>query len=267
MADPIIFNLSEERIEEGEFQTRSKPLNTPLIKFEIVGITHGKLTRKGDLATLLSFEFRFIAPQSCQRLTKVSVDLKFEDTEGQTSRDPVVHAISPEGSWEIGKTEVVRDVKYGADSSAHAGNEVLGAERGTLWGVKGLKSREFSISLTGVKNCAGKDNVVNWTLHENEYKESGIPTVMRAAILLRRPEDLPFTFTVKVKTQVPYIGEMKILYGLERMAPIDPVGVDPGRFPRAGRAVLKTLDPKTYDLQEMDTLDLEHAVDVALLTL
>ncbi|KAI2631547.1 hypothetical protein GGS26DRAFT_591421 [Hypomontagnella submonticulosa] len=281
MTYSMIINLLEEPIEEGEFRTRNKPGekfrrvlvdrgNQLHTKVDIVGITHGKLTKGGDSATLLNFEFQFVA-MGGRRFKRASISFKFEDSEGQLNRDPIVHAISPDGKWAIRKTDKVQNVRYGANSSINTGTAPLGAQAGLFWEVGEVKSREPYTALAGTKRIkrrgfVGEENVVIWTMEENEDKEDGIPTFMRAAILLKRPEDVPFTFTVKVETDVDFIGAVKTFWGLEPKDPIDPVEIDIGRSPKAGSAAVRPLDPTVYDLNEMGALDLLKVADVKLVT-
>ncbi|OBT68016.1 hypothetical protein VE03_01563 [Pseudogymnoascus sp. 23342-1-I1] len=281
MANRLVINLLEEPIEEGEFRTKNSPGekfrpilvdrgNQLLTKVDIVGITHGKLDATGDLATMLIFEFRFVATGG-RRFKSASVDIKFEDSEGQLTQDPIVHAISPYGRLALNKTEKIQDVKWGANAGINAGVGPVGADAGVLWEVEEVKSREFHTKLTGVKRVMrrgffGEENVVIWTLEENEDKGDGIPTFMRAAVLLRHPYDLPFTFTVKVKADVDFVGEVRTLFGLERKDPIDPVEIDPGMFPKAEWSTVKTLDPKIHDLEKMDNLILKEVAGVIVVT-
>ncbi|KAK7403905.1 hypothetical protein QQX98_010312 [Neonectria punicea] len=274
MADQLVVNLLEEPIDEGEFRTKNnvnekfRPVlvdrgDQLVTKVAIVGITHGELAESDDLATILTFEFRFVATGG-RRFKSASVMFTFEDSEGDTSQDPVVHDISPNGQWALNKTEKVQNVKYGANVGINGGIDLAGAEAGLLWELGEVKSRDFFTKLTGVKRImrrgfVGEENVVIWTLEENEDKETGIPTLMRAAVLLRRPYDVPFTFTVKVRADVDFIGTVKTLFGMERKDPIDPVEVDSGRN-------MKALDPKRHNLKEMDSLDLQKVGGVTVVT-
>ncbi|KUJ15361.1 uncharacterized protein LY89DRAFT_686119 [Mollisia scopiformis] len=188
------------------------------------------------------------------------------------NQDPVVHAISPEGQWALNKTDKVQKIKWGAKAGVKAGIGPVDLETGVHWDVEEVKSRKFYTALTGTKKIirtgfVGEENVVVWTLEENEDKADGLPTFMRAAVLLRRPYDVAFTFTVKVKADVDFIGEVKTLFGLERKDPIDPVEIDPGKFPKAARSTVRSLDPKIHNLKEMDYLDLKKVADVEVVTL
>lgn len=281
MPDPIVINLFERPIEDGEFRIKNLPGETfrphlvdrgnqLSVKIDIVGITHGEILESGDLATVLIFESRFVATGG-RRFRRASVAFKFEDSEGHTTRDPVVHAISPEGQWALNKTQKVQNFKYGANASITAGTAMAGAEVGLLWEVEEVRSRQFYTTLTGVKKIIrrgflGGENVVIWKMEENEEKNDGIPTLLRTAILLRRSDDVPFTFTVKVESDVDFVGEVKTLFGLEKKDPIDPVEIDPEGIPKAARTMVKTLDPKYHNLKAMDRWNLKEVADVAVVT-
>ncbi|KAI4858528.1 hypothetical protein F4820DRAFT_442297 [Hypoxylon rubiginosum] len=281
MADHFDVPLSEKTVEEGEYRTKNRPGerfrsvlgdrgNQPFTKITIVSITHGKLTKDDDFATLLVFELRFIATGG-RRFMSAEVIFRFEDSERQMIRDPVVHTISPYGKWAINKTVKVQNVKHGANASINAGIELAGAEAGVSWELEEIKTREFYTALTGKKRVMektyGDDNTAIWKLGENEERADGIPTFMRAAVLLRRPEDVPFTFRVDVRTDVDFIGEVKTLFGWEKRDPIDPVEIDPGRFPKASVPAVKAQDPKIYNLEEMGTWDVKEVADVSVVTL
>ncbi|KAI6082168.1 hypothetical protein F4821DRAFT_264138 [Hypoxylon rubiginosum] len=281
MSDTMIINFVEEPIDEDEFRTKSKPgekFRTALVeraaiddrgsqlltKIDVVGITHGKLA-EGDIpATLIVFELRFIALNG-RRFTSAQVIFKFEDPDGNMSRDPVVHAVSPAGKWAINKTEKVQNIKLGANASINAGIEAAGMGAGVVWEFEEEKGQEFYTALFGTKRIirkgwVGEDNVAIWTVEENEDEEDGIPTFMRTAVLLSRPQDVPFIFTVKVKTEVDFIGEVKTFFGLERKDPINPVEIGSG-------LTLDTLDPKIHNLGDMKKLDLAKVANVAVVTL
>lgn len=247
MSNQLTINLFEEPIEDGEIRTKNLPgekFQPVLIdrgnqihtKVDIVGITHGEIGESDDLASLVVFEFRFIATGG-RRFKSASVIFRFEDSEGKMNQDPVVHTISPDGQWALNKTDRVQNFKWGANAGLKAGIGPFDLEAGVRWEVEEAKSRNFYTALTGSKRIMrrgfnGEENAVFWTLEENEDKADGLPTFMRAAVPLRRPYDVPFTLTVKVKSDVDFIGEIKTLFGLETKDPIDPVEIGPGKFPK-----------------------------------
>ncbi|TRX93640.1 hypothetical protein FHL15_005612 [Xylaria flabelliformis] len=279
--EPLLIILNEEPIEDGEFRTRNsegqrfRPNlvdrgNSLSTQVDIVGITHGKFSKTPDFATLLVFELRFLA-KGGRRFKKATVMFQFEDAGGSTARDPVVHAIAPKDRSALNKTDRVRNVKWGVNATANVGMDAAGAQMGTQWEVEEIKNQTYYTAVSGEKRLMRRDftgeaNTAIWTLEENEYKSDGIPNFMRTTVLLRRPQNVPFSFVVKVNTDVDFIGEIKTLFGRERKDPIDPVEIDPTNRPES-RATISSLDPKLHRLDEMDRLNLKKAgaVMVAML--
>ncbi|RSM19132.1 hypothetical protein CDV31_002053 [Fusarium ambrosium] len=278
MDNELIIHLLEDPIEDGNFRTKNaagERFRTLLVdrgnelvtKVGIVGITHGTLTGSDDPATLLVFEFRFVATGG-RRFIRAKVTLLFEDSEGERSNDPEVLHILPEGKYALNKTERVWSTKWSANVGANGGVEATRGEVGLVWEREETKRREFFTSLSGMRRViredwVGPENAVVWTFEENRQQEDGIPTFARAAVLLKRVDDVPFSFNVKVNTDVDFIGKVKTLFGMERKDPIDPVEVDPARQPRAGQVC--SLDPEKHDLTKLDKV-LDEAVEVLVVT-
>ncbi|KAI1775106.1 hypothetical protein F4818DRAFT_61496 [Hypoxylon cercidicola] len=281
MDEPLIVTLNEEPIEDGEFRIRNEKDqkfrpnlvdrgNSLSTKVDIVGITHGEFSKIADFGTLLVFELRFIATGG-RRFKQATVTFRFEDAGGLTTRDPVVHAIAPRGRWALNKTEKVQNIKWGVNSGVNVGAGVAGGEAGILWEIEETKNRTYYTAVSGEKRVmrqgwTGEDNTAIWTLEENEDKSDGIPTFLRAAVLLRRRENVPFSFAVKVKTDVDFVGKVKTLFGFERKDPIDPVEIDPANFPEAGRPTIRSLDPELNNLDKMDKLNLKKVASVMVVT-
>lgn len=275
--------MFEDILEEGNFRTKNAPgqnFRTNLVdrgnqlvtKVRLVGITHGELAGGEELATLLVFEFRFVATGG-RRFTRAKVTMVFESPDGKMDLDPIVHSIAPEDTWALNKTEKVQDTKLGSNAGVNAGLGPAGAELGVVWEVSETKTQKYFVSLSGVKRLMragwdGEENAVVWTLEENKHTKDGIPTFLRAAVLLSRPDDVPFSFKVKVDTQVDMVGELRSMFGAERKDPIDPVEIDPTKSANGGRGRRRVaaLDPDTHDLKRMDELDLQKVADVVVVT-
>ncbi|KAJ4015292.1 hypothetical protein NW752_006747 [Fusarium irregulare] len=283
MDERMIVDLYEQPIEEGEFRTknedgqqfrkrlidRGEQLSTTV---DIVSITHGSFAPEefsdgNDFATLIVYELRFVATGG-RRFKKATVKFKFEDAQKKTASDPVVHAVSPEGKWALNKTDTSRTIKWGANAGASIGSGPFAAEIGLVWETERIKNRTYYTSLTGEKKLdragwVGGVNTAVWTLGENEDKSDGIPTFLRTAVLLRRPENRPFSFMVHVKTDVDFVGTMKTLFGMEKKDPIDPVVIHPGR----GYRTITSLDPQAHDLTRMDELNIKTVAEVMFVTI
>ncbi|RWA04489.1 hypothetical protein EKO27_g10617 [Xylaria grammica] len=114
------------------------------------------------------------------------------------------------------------------------------------------------------EDFTGEANTVIWTLEENEHKSDGIPNFMRATVLLHRPQNVPFSFAVKVKTDVDFAGRLKTLFGLERKDPIGPVEIDPANHSGASSATINSLDLELHRLDKMDKLNLKKVGGVMM---
>ncbi|PNP54419.1 hypothetical protein FNYG_15629 [Fusarium nygamai] len=283
MDERMIIDLYEQPIEEGEFRTknekgtkfrkhlvdRGKQLSTTV---DIVNITHGQFapdefSEADEFGTLIVYELRFLATGG-RRFKKAMVKFKFEDAQRETANDPVVHAVSPEGKRALNKTEKVQNIKWGVNAGASIGSGPFSGEAGLAWEMEQIKYRTYYTSLSGQKmldrpGWTGAENTAVWTVEENEDMSDGIPTFLRTAVLLRRPENRPFSFMVEVKTEVDFVGTIKTLFGMEKKDPIDPVEIDPGK----GYRTIHSLDPKVHDLERMDELDLKKVAEVVVVTI
>lgn len=241
-----------------------------IAKAGIVNVTHGTLTADDEEpATLLVFEFRFISMKSSRRFVRATITLTFEDAEGSSKLDPEVYRIVPEGSFSLNKTTSVKTIKHSANAGLNAGVSVASANAGYAWEMEEPRSRDHYTRLSGVKKLLGRaygdSNSVIWSMEENDERKDGIPSFLRAAVLLRRKDDVPFRFTIKVRSDVDFVSEIKSLFGYEKPDPVDPVDINPELDPKDLRVA--TLDPIKVDLTNMDALNLREQADVVVTTL
>jgi len=241
-----------------------------ITKAGIVNVTHGTLTAEDeDLATLLIFEFRFVSMKSSPRFIRATITLTFEDANGSPKLDPEVERIVPEGSFSLNKTTSVKNIKHSANAGFNAGIGGASGNAGYVWEMEEAKSRDHYTRLSGVRKLLGRtygrDNSVIWSMEENDERKDGIPSFLRAAVLLRREDDVPFRFTIKVRTDVDFVSEIKSLFGMEKPDPVDPVDINPDVDPKDLR--VGTLDPMKVDLTNMNALNLMEQADVVVTTL
>lgn len=266
--------------EGSAFRTKNSPGETfrrvlidrgeaLIARATVVGITNGTLNSDDDPATLLVFEFRFVSMKSSRRFIRSTITLTFEDASGNPKLHPEVYRIAPEGSFALNKTTTVKNIKQSANAGLNAGFSGVGGNAGYVWEMEESKDRDHWTRLSGVKKLLlreyGDDNAVIWSLEENKDKMDGIPSFFRAAVLLRRLDDVPFRFTIKVRTDVDFISEIRTLVGLEKPDPVDPVEIDPNVDPKDVRVA--SLDPKKVDLTNMEALNLGEHADVVIATM
>lgn len=243
----------------------------------LIAINHGTLTpdneetgELGEPATLLVFEFRFLCLRQSRRFCHARVTLIFEDASGNPGNQPEVHRMCPEGAFALNKGTTTRNVKHGVHSGLTAGlGGIAGGDLGYEWAMESTHNKAHYTSLLGTRrmidrNNMGRDNAVIWALDEDKQTHAGIPSLFRAAVLLRRVDDVPFRFTIKVHTEVDFIGTLRSLVGLERSDPVDPVEIGPGTDLKALR--ITSLGSSGIDLANLDIVDLKQQADVVLAT-
>ncbi|KAI2629597.1 hypothetical protein GGR54DRAFT_269185 [Hypoxylon sp. NC1633] len=245
-------------------------------KANVVGVTHGTLSPGGSPATLLILEFRFISMQQGRRFTNAKVTVKFEDSDGDIDSTPEPFRVVPEGAYALRRTECQRTVKIVGNANLNATFAGSGASIGLLWEREQNETPEDWAQLTGTKyqtSSYDKDDAVIWYLQENSTIKSGIPTLLRTAVLLRRTvDDAPFNVTIDVRAKVDFslsqaVSDIRGLFGKTKVVrvPPRPLGIDTAIDPKLLNVA--TADPKSVDLESLDDLEIGQFADVVLITL
>lgn len=278
--EPVDILLLEEGDPNSAFRTQNVPGDKArkvlvdrgdalVLRAAMVSVTHGQFTANGDGATLLIFEFNFQALKSSRRFTRGKITLIFEDASGNVKNRPEVSAIAPDGTFAINKTTSMQDVHQSFTAGIKGDVGIGGgAELGYVWEKAQVKEVEHATFLVGVKRLFsdfGNDNGVIWSMEEDSEKKQGIPTFLRAGVLLRRRDDVPFRFTINVDTGVDIGGKIQRLLGFEKPDPIDAVELDDSMdLERLG---ITSLDHETVDLTNMGVIDLGEHAEVLVATL
>ncbi|KAL2065764.1 hypothetical protein VTL71DRAFT_3434 [Oculimacula yallundae] len=226
------------------------------IRCSCLDVIHGFFSADSEtFATLIVLQFRFDSRKKARRLQAVNISLEFGGMK-QGDNAPEVFSISPVGSLSLIPTtqheEVSREV--GLD----IGGGALGATATGRVGWKKTVSRDAndqttvtgSIDLKG-RNW-GKPNCASWTLQENATTKTGVPTSMRAGILLKRKDENPFQCIVKINATVDTKSSLERVFGGKPKD--DPVLFDPGLDP--------TNNLQKYDIEELGAIDLEGLCEV-----
>ncbi|KAI1362880.1 hypothetical protein F5Y08DRAFT_258090 [Xylaria arbuscula] len=240
------------------------------LRARLVSVTHGDYTPNGDAATLLVFEFDFLSMKQSRRFKTANITLTFEDASGNLRNRPEVVAIAPAGKFFINKTIDKRDVKQSVNTSLNGSFAGIGGSVGYVWDMSQTKEADHATTLVGTKRLFadwGKDNGVRWNLEEDGVKSAGIPTFLRAAVLLRRRDDVPFRFTIQVETGVDFDGRVRRMLGLEKPEAVDPVELDNGT--NLDDLGIASLNPNAegVDLRNMAGMDIGRNADVMLASL
>lgn len=272
-------------LEEGDpnsgFRTKNAPGqsarsvlvdrgNALILRASIISVTHGDFTAGGDAATLLIFEFNFISMKTSRRFTSAKIRITFEDASGAVQNRPIVSKIAPSGSFAINRTTSTRDVHQTVNAGLKGTGPVAGGEVGYVWETSEVKETTHATRLNGIKRLFadfGQDDGVVWSLEEDPNEKQGIPTFLRAGVLLKRKDDVPFRFNIAVDTGVDFGGSLRRLLGLDKPDPVDPVQLN-GEDDLQDLGIA-TLDSTVegVDLANMRDMDIGAQADVVLATL
>ena len=212
----------------------------------MVNVVHGRLgplegyeDEEDARATLIILDFAFDNRKNARRIKSVKTTFHFQAKDGEET-DPAVVRIDPDGRFELVETSrpVDTTTNFGLEIGAPP---VAGFQAGTQVGWEGgtSKVKQDSTLLVGRKHLHGterdfgEDNAALWTMLENSTDKRGVPTSMRASILLKRDNDLPFQclFSLKLEVDMKSAFEKAIRSVFGQKLIDDPILFDPSRKP------------------------------------
>ncbi len=256
--------LSRTGDEGSHFRTQNDPCNpwqranyierkgAVDIRCSCLDVVHGDFSPSGDLsATLLVLQFRFDPRKRARRFQSVNIELEFKSMQlGETG--PEVFAIWPNGRMSLMATTQHEDKTKNLSLQLGGAGPVGGlTATGTVGWEKSI-SRNMSdqTTVTGSIDLKGRNfgpsNCVSWTLLENETTRTGVPEVIRAAVLLKRTDDCPFQCVVKIDAKVDIMSTLERMFGGK------------GRVPRDDPVLFHPELPSTGNLGKYNERDLGH---------
>jgi hypothetical protein len=275
------FNIDLAQLPDdvvGEFRNKNPPGDTYrrdlldrghvlTVSASLALLYHGSLSPGGSDASLLVFDFRFNSTKRTQRFVDATVTIRFRDSDGEDRYDPVVRTIAPEGVSVIDAKTDSLDVERRFDVGLNVGVQNLGANVNYGAQRTGQEIIEHAVTLVGNRRLLGKDaggkNAVVWSMEEDQKKKAGIPTLLRAALVLERKPGRSFTFDIEVRETANFVSDakskFKSFFGRENDVQAEDVEINPG----SPSHVLKAEDPevvafeKTVDWTKLGELNLQ----------
>ncbi|KAK6952059.1 hypothetical protein Daesc_006588 [Daldinia eschscholtzii] len=200
-----VFNITDDQYHRAEVLQRTGAID---ITCSLKKVVHGAMSADSDrYATLIVMEWGF-QPRSSRRISEATVELLFESS----SPDSVIEVekISFEDTYSLMPTTQ-------EETLTKSGEVTIGAEQIVSLGLTG--KWEKSVSRTGsdaITLCGGRRLVNNrppnciasWRLSENQSQRTGIPALLKVAILVSRDDQekfsckLAFTCKTDLKTAV-----------------------------------------------------------------
>lgn len=208
-----------------------------LVQTSVVQVVHGTLSN-GEPASLIVTDFRFISRARSRRFKSATINYTFKAVEPDAT-GPTVIDIAPRGYVSLTPTGTMIVLPRGSSTSSSSegsDNSARSSISGSLWERSESKMTLDQTLVAGTMRSelskSGETDTARWMLSENESQKTGIPTLLRTAILLERKkkeENQKFLATVDIKASVDLAYSMRnavdMLIG--RIAKDDPITFDP----------------------------------------
>jgi hypothetical protein len=200
------------------------------VRCALKGVVHGVLGDMDDddddpaaYATLMVFEFRFDSQRQSRRIIRSRISIEFSGMPVQQRRRPTsrpeVRAIAPRNKWSIEtKTDDIETTREVAGNLGAAGVPILNVGMEGKWSRTTRRDTTNATTVSGSVDLAdginsGKPNCAGWVLLENKERNTGLPEVLRVAILLKRLDTEPFTGMVKISSHADWKTEIEWMFG------------------------------------------------------
>ncbi|KAI8633881.1 hypothetical protein F5Y19DRAFT_256637 [Xylariaceae sp. FL1651] len=224
-------------------------------------VVHGLLGPEEDVnATLLVYDFSFNASKLGRRITSANISFKFHGMQPGASA-PTIHGLAPYGHFILLPTSQEESSTVGAKVDAGGSFFGVGLNGAVKWEKTTSSTTNDATSLNGATECDefGKEIGVNWIIHENKTTKTGIPSFLRAVILLSREDDAKFQGTFEMRVEADWKTELSRFFGAKTKD--DPILFDPRQKPTSN------LRKAGYDLENLSAVNLKELSDVSFHTL
>lgn len=154
------------------------------VKCDLVQVLHGTSVENGTPATIAVFQFAFVPWGNNRRFREVKINVTFSDGE--------IERISPMGSFAIARSQTTQELSHAVSPSLQMAVAPISASLGYQWQKKetktldGFTRLDGRVKAFGVHGSRKRLNTAAWRLNENHQTESGIPTLLQTAVLLKR---------------------------------------------------------------------------------
>ncbi|KXX79878.1 hypothetical protein MMYC01_203740 [Madurella mycetomatis] len=217
-------------------------------------IVHGSLSLDEgaeEYATLLVYDIHMDSTKRSRRI--VSATVKFEFSSSEPGRpNPKVHKIAPLSRLSLSPSTQDETTTVGGEVSLAAPDLVANVGTTAKWEKTVNRTTNDEARVTGHvwSDDYGRPVIAKWTLIENGSIKSGVPSFLRCAILLARPDDNLFEGKVTIEVETDWKSKIERLFGTT--PPDDPILFDPAMEPT------NRLRKKGYDVDNLGLIDLHN---------
>jgi hypothetical protein len=185
---------------------------------------------------LIVTEFRFASRDAAQRFKSATINYVFlPEDEASDEPGPEIDKIEPYGKWLMEHTEASTSMSGTSDDPSPSPGMLNRRESISSFAttraarvdwkferiVDHASATEEQATLMGILRSGNQfddENMATWYLEENPSTKSGIPTVFKTAVLLKRASDANFVATLDVQAEVDFRYQISAAFNRLTMA-------------------------------------------------
>ncbi|KAJ0379839.1 hypothetical protein COL26b_001992 [Colletotrichum chrysophilum] len=237
-----IKNNPEDSYQRPEVIQRAGAVAT---RCTLIDAVHGAMSAESKYwSTILVFEFRFDPQKKARRISRATIELRF-DGSSTTNSVPEVEAISFDGNYSFRPSKQSETTTKGFETSLGA-SAVVEASTSIKWEKTITRETADATTITGgktVMNNMPPNRIAKWTLLENSTFETGVPAAIRVAVRIKRSDE---------ECKADMWTSLENVFS--RIPEDDPIFLKPGLNTRHG--------PMHYDMEELGSVDIQKLGDV-----
>ncbi|KAK1783719.1 hypothetical protein QBC45DRAFT_447275 [Copromyces sp. CBS 386.78] len=222
-------------------------------------VVHGRIEPGvGKYATLLVYDVSFETVKKSRRVTWVKVEFNFASSVVDNSQMPEIWSIAPAGTVTLLQSSQEETVRTLGKLTAGT-PELLANVNASIEREKAVtKTTSDSARVIGITTCDefGQQVGASWIMEENKALKSGVPSLLRCVMLVRRRDNRRFECNVSINAKTDWKTELGRLVGSTTETD-DPVYFDP-QLPPFSR--LRKVDE--YDLANLSSVDLDVLAEI-----
>lgn len=229
------------------------------IRCSLIDAVHGAMSADNEFwATLLVFQFRFDPQKIARRVSRATIELRFDVSDAANDL-PEVEAISFDGNYSFLPSKQSETIKTGGEGKVGAR---YGAELGASakWETTVARETMDATTVSGgklvVKNVP-PNRIAKWTLLENNTLKTGVPASIRVAVRIKRRDEAVFTCVPRLECKADNWTSLENFFG--GVPEDDPVYLNP--------SLKSTNNLMAYDTEELGSVDVQKLSDVTFTTM
>ncbi|KAL6887055.1 hypothetical protein GGI43DRAFT_265604 [Trichoderma evansii] len=253
-----VFNTAVDQYHRAEVLQRTGAID---ITCSLEKVVHGAISADSDrYASLIVMQWLF-QPKGSRRISEATIELLFEP--GSADDDIEVEKISFLGTYDLMPTKHDESVTTGVDATVGI-QQFANLSLGGKWEKTTTATVLDAIRLSGgmrVINNRPPNRIATWTVSENHSQPTGIPSLLKTAVLVSREDQEKFLCKLAFTCQTDRKTAAQSLF--KKIPKDDPIIFQPNPLDKGTRPNKNV----AYGDDELGSVDLDELGKVTFTTL